>query len=359
MENENILQKINNLEEQILKLKSDYQKHQHDGKDGTNILRKNIELDKSSFLKVGYLEQASAPIFLQGDEKEQMQHVFSLSKTNKIGAVNKLDALQVNFLHQPNNPSKQSFIIANRSPIITPFEGQTVSTTAGQTTITINNFNFKTNELAGGLISIYNSSNVYIETRVISSNTSNVITVSSAWGSSTSNGLFFIYTPVYLGSADNIFQRFYTQEGEGGGIRFGMGTTNGGQNGLLYMNSVGDLYWRNKGGTAINLGGGVSVGSETNVTISDGEITPTGQYVRVETEGGASTDNLDTINASSFPDGSIFILRAGSSIRTVVVTENGNLRLNGNFSLDHSRDTITLMKDGSIFYEISRSDNYS
>lgn len=253
MENENILQKINNLEEQILKLKSDYQKHQHDGKDGTNILRKNIELDKSSFLKVGYLEQASSPIVLQGDENEQMQHVFSLSKTNKIGAVNKLDALQVNFLHQPNNPAKQSFIIANRSPIITPFEGQTVSTTAGQTTITINNFNFKTNELAGGLISIYNSSNVYIETRVISSNTSNVITVSSAWGSSTSNGLFFIYTPVYLGSADNIFQRFYTQEGEGGGIRFGMGTTNGGQNGLLYMNSVGDLYWRNKSGTSTKI----------------------------------------------------------------------------------------------------------
>jgi hypothetical protein len=61
-----------------------------------------------------------------------------------------------------------------------------------------------------------------------------------------------------MGSADTPFQRFYTQEGTGGGIRFGVGTTNGGQNGLAYMDVTGDIYWRNKIGASTKLNTGVS-----------------------------------------------------------------------------------------------------
>ena len=56
-----------------------------------------------------------------------------------------------------------------------------------------------------------------------------------------------------MGSAQTIFQRFYTQEGTAGGIRFGVGATAGGQNGLLYSDATGDLYWRDKAGTSVKL----------------------------------------------------------------------------------------------------------
>lgn len=246
---------LNDLKNKFDKMQKDYAKHQHDNIDGTNKLKKSQELDMSSSLKIGLLEQGTLPIISPGTTLEQIQYAFALSKSKETGAVNKLDGLQLNFLHQPNNTSKQSFMTGFRSPVVSPRPSQTISTTSGGNTITINGFNFTTNELAGALISIYNSSNVLVETRVIASNTSTQITISGTWGASTSNGLFQIYTPVYFGSADVIWQRFYTQEGTGGGIRFGMGATAGAlnQNGLLYMNATGDLYWRNKSGTSTKL----------------------------------------------------------------------------------------------------------
>ena len=119
--------------------------------------------------------------------------------------------------------------------------------------MTINGFDFTTNELSGHLINIYNSSGTFVESQAIASNTSTVITISGTWTSSTSGGIFFIYNPAYLGSAEHIWQRAYVQEGTSGGVRFGVGPTAGGQNGLLYMDSAGDLWWRDKAGTAIQL----------------------------------------------------------------------------------------------------------
>lgn len=96
----------------------------------------------------------------------------------------------------------------------------------------------------------------------------------------------------------------------------------------------------------------------TTLTISGGVIDVNQTYHTVDTEGAAASDNLDTINATGLTGAGLVILRAESSGRTIVLKDGtGNLRLAGDFSLDHSRDTITLFGLGGTWYEISRSDN--
>lgn len=248
--------RIRELDSKVKTLEASYSKHQHDGIDGTNQLRKSIKLDSDQYLQVGLGGQGTNEISNLGASNEQIQYAISVGKDDgRTGFVNKADILQMNFLHQPRNTAKQSFLTMFRTPVVSPLEGTSVSTSSGGTTVTIDGFGFATDELADALIDIYNSSGVLVETRIIASNSATVVTITGTWGASTSGGTFFIYMPVFMGSADYIFQRFYTQEGTGGGIRFGVGATAGAQNqnGLIYMDATGDLYWRNKSGTATKL----------------------------------------------------------------------------------------------------------
>lgn len=251
MTNEELVNKINQLENELKQFKYDYSKHQHSNVDGTNLLRKNISLDSDQSLSVGLEQLIQLPTQNQGLSNEQIGFAMLLSKDDNKGFTNKYNGLQVNYLHQPNGT--QSFITSLRGIAVSPPAGATVSVTAGGSTVTIDGYNFTTNELAGCLINIVNSSGTFVECKTIASNTSNVITITGTWGASTSGGTFLIYMPVYLGSEEQIWQIFYTQEGTSGGIRFGVGPTAGGQNGLLYMDSAGDLYWRDKSGTSIKL----------------------------------------------------------------------------------------------------------
>jgi hypothetical protein len=244
----NLQNKIYELEQRLSKFEKDFAKHQHDNLDGTKTLRKNIELDVDQHLQVGLASQMTLPISGQGTTSEQITYSLAVgADKNGKGISNKVDSLQLNLKHQPRNTSLQSFITATRTPQVNQISGTTVATTAGGNTITINGYNFATDELAGGTINIYNSSGTFIDSKVIASNTSNVVTITATWLFTESNATFDIYSPVFLGSANTIFQRFYTQEGTAGGV------TNGGQNGLLYMDATGDLYWRNKGGTSTKL----------------------------------------------------------------------------------------------------------
>ncbi len=250
MENEELIKKINTLEQELNLIKTKLANHQHDQHDGTSPLRKSITLDQDQYLTVGLGGLGTAPINQStlGTASEQIQYSFSVGKDDgRSGFVNKADILQLNLLHQPNNAANQSFINAFTYPLITPSE-DTISVTSGGNTVTIAGYNFTTNELAGALIDIVNSSGALVETQTIASNTATVITISATWLASTSGGSFLIYQPVFLGSADIIWQRFYAQDGNGGGIRFGVGPTNTGQNTLLYTD--GDvLKFRLKNGT--------------------------------------------------------------------------------------------------------------
>jgi hypothetical protein len=94
------------------------------------------------------------------------------------------------------------------------------------------------------------------------------------------------------------------------------------------------------------------------LTISSGVITVTSAHHSVDTEGDASTDDLDTINGGT-TENQLLVIRAANSTRDVVLKDNtGNLRLNGDFTLTHTTDTILLMwiESQSLWAELSRTD---
>jgi hypothetical protein len=98
------------------------------------------------------------------------------------------------------------------------------------------------------------------------------------------------------------------------------------------------------------------VGDRSELTIAAGEITVTGSFHEIDTQGDAASDDLDTINGGE--NGMTLIIVAANSARTVVAKDaTGNLLLNGDFSLDHQNDTLTLIYNGTNWLEISRSDN--
>ena len=98
----------------------------------------------------------------------------------------------------------------------------------------------------------------------------------------------------------------------------------------------------------------------TSYTIAAGVITiENSQYPRLytmDTEGAAATDDLDTINGGF--EAQIIVLADVNSARDITVKDGtGNLKLAGDFTLSNQEDTITLVKRGSFWYEVSRSDN--
>lgn len=79
--------------------------------------------------------------------------------------------------------------------------------------------------------------------------------------------------------------------------------------------------------------------------IVSGAIPVKSSYMLVDTEGGAASDNLDTINGGS--EGDIVVLMQGTSGDDVVIRHGqDNIYLNGaaNFTLDDLSHTVTLIK---------------
>lgn len=100
---------------------------------------------------------------------------------------------------------------------------------------------------------------------------------------------------------------------------------------------------------------GLDLGSE--LTISSGAVTATNSYHLIDTEGDASTDDLDTISFSG-QAGTILVIGPADGARTVVAKDaTGNLQLAGDFDLDSTNDRLVLMWSGSAWIELSRSNN--
>lgn len=105
------------------------------------------------------------------------------------------------------------------------------------------------------------------------------------------------------------------------------------------------------------LDGFLALGPGGIFTISSGSISPTVGYVLVATEGGAATDNLDTIDATTLT-GSLLLLQASDTNDTVVVRHDvDNIHLNGgDFSLDDAEKWILLIAGANDdWYELARS----
>lgn len=95
------------------------------------------------------------------------------------------------------------------------------------------------------------------------------------------------------------------------------------------------------------------------VVIAAGVITvAVSNDIAVDTEASAASDDLDTINGTVH--GQIIVIRAADSARTVVIKDDtGNLRLEGDCTLDNASDRIVLRSNGTTLHELSRSNNGS
>jgi len=132
----------------------------------------------------------------------------------------------------------------------------------------------------------------------------------------------------------------------------------------LGNSSVTAVYMAEDSGATVHclsvaLAGGIlTFSSDSELTISSGAVTATKNYHTLDTEGGAGTDDLDTINGGS--DGQLLILRDDSNNRDVTAKDGtGNLALAGDFTFTNSLDTLTLLycAGKSEWLEISRSNN--
>jgi hypothetical protein len=94
------------------------------------------------------------------------------------------------------------------------------------------------------------------------------------------------------------------------------------------------------------------------LTLATDAITVTGSFHTVDTQGDASTDDLSTISGGV--DGMIVVLQAENTARDVVVKDSvGNIQCAGDFTMDNTQDTITLLYSGALttWVELSRSNN--
>ena len=117
------------------------------------------------------------------------------------------------------------------------------------------------------------------------------------------------------------------------------------------------LISNNIQGTAISGTDKVIYNQGDELTIASGEITVVNSHHKIDTESDASTDDLVTINGGV--GGQILLIQPANTARTIVAKDGtGNLRLNGDFTMDSSTDSLLLMNvTASYWMEISRSDN--
>lgn len=105
----------------------------------------------------------------------------------------------------------------------------------------------------------------------------------------------------------------------------------------------------------VYVGGELSCGAPTELTISAGAVTVVKSRHTVDGEGDLA-DDLDTINGCSV--GCILILSIADNSRPITFRDNtGNMRLAGDFIANSVYDRITLEWDGVWWCEVARSSN--
>jgi hypothetical protein len=128
--------------------------------------------------------------------------------------------------------------------------------------------------------------------------------------------------------------------------------------GVLILICDGSNSWKIKNnGDVRNLHINNKLNTQPNTaTISSGAITYTGAYMVVDTEGGASSDTLDTINGGTAGDK--LLLRGAASGRNIIISDNtGNIQTNNNtnFTLEATHlDSAEFYYDGSNWVQTAR-----
>lgn len=93
-------------------------------------------------------------------------------------------------------------------------------------------------------------------------------------------------------------------------------------------------------GSYLRVNGGLKFGDMPVDTIAGGVLTPTHRASRVRSEGGAATDDLDTIATTNAVNGDVIIISTGDNAEDITVKHNvGNIKCGADFTLDNIHDT--------------------
>lgn len=254
--------RINNLEQELEEVKQIATRSQLDfplDKKSKEVIRevfdKYIELGRDGYVDLGTALITSLQkdgenkfIFVAGSGEVENKDLFSDSTVNS----------QIELIDVPSTTgsTNMSFFRGFRPPI---YSNEDISLTSGESTLTDSKWNWDTNELAGAYVSVFDSNSVLFDTFQITSNTSTEITVNGTWSQTESNATYFVFMPIYLGSAGTPWRRGYFGED----IRLGFGSSGGDE--VLYIKwgtgspegsvtaNVGSLFLRKDGGSGTTL----------------------------------------------------------------------------------------------------------
>ena len=99
----------------------------------------------------------------------------------------------------------------------------------------------------------------------------------------------------------------------------------------------------------------LSLGSPSTLVVVASSITISKSWHRVDAVPSGTTNLVNILGGIA---GDILVLQAANDAKTIKLKDDdGNMRLAGDFNLDSVRDTIVLLFDGSLWYEICRSNN--
>ncbi len=106
----------------------------------------------------------------------------------------------------------------------------------------------------------------------------------------------------------------------------------------------------------ITVNGMLNIGTPPTLDIASGAVTVTTSYALLDTEGGGATDDLATINGGT--NGDLLTLLIVNNAHVVTIKDGtGNLLTAGDFVMNSTHDSITLLRTATFWKEISRSDN--
>lgn len=254
--NQELTKKLEELSNTFKEIKTTLELHTHTGRDGsTKFFNSDIELKSGTGISVGKYGFIDADVI--NDKGRTLLGATVLG--DLVGASGVVEDIQnssqIAIEHRvfSNGVTNDSYFYGIRSPIYSSTNGGGI--TSGGTTFAQSKYSWTTNELDGAFIAVFDTANTgQFDWFEIASNTTTTLTITGGtWTFTDTNAQWFIIVPVYLGWSTFPWRRAYVLDGTGGGVRFGGGDTAGGQNGLLYMDAAGDLYWRPKTGAAVKL----------------------------------------------------------------------------------------------------------
>lgn len=244
---EDLTRKVEELTRELDETKNTLATHGHGGNDGSERIYNDSVVSKpGQGIGTGFMGMAD----LDDPANGRQLGVWGVGKDTD--ASNGFQNAQITIDHQSpstDGTTNQTFIHGLRGNLLLTQTGSVIS---GESILTADILNvYNVNDLAGHfIIARHNSSGATYDGFTIASNRANTLTINGSWTFTNSATVFDIFVPIYFGAAQYPWRRLYTTGGSAGGIRFGLGHTAGGQNGMLYLNeTTGRLQFRRPNGT--------------------------------------------------------------------------------------------------------------